>query len=117
MSTGMVSTLIIGALYGDHDGAPSAGESYVFFGRATGFPATFELRSLLPAAGGDGTSGFVLRGIDPVDNSGNSVSHAGDVNGDGIDDFIIGAVGADPNGDPTGGGGAGESYVVFGRAP
>jgi hypothetical protein len=41
------------------------------------------------------------------------VSDAGDVNGDGIDDFIIGAPDhVDPSGNPD----AGRSYVVFGRA-
>jgi hypothetical protein len=40
------------------------------------------------------------------------VSAVGDVNGDGIDDFMISAPLADPGGDST----AGESYVVFGRA-
>jgi hypothetical protein len=39
-----------------------------------------------------------------------SVSSAGDVNGDGFDDLIIGANGADPNGISY----AGQSYVVFG---
>ncbi len=43
------------------------------------------------------------------DFSGRSVSGAGDVNGDGFDDLIIGAWSADPNGY-----GSGESYVVFG---
>jgi len=43
-------------------------------------------------------------------NSGISVSSAGDVNGDVIDDLIIGADGADPNG-----GASGQSYVVFER--
>ena len=52
----------------------------------------FELSSL------DGTNGFVINGIDAGDNSGTSVSAAGDVNGDGIDDIIIGADEADPNG-------------------
>ena len=80
---------------------------------AQSFPATFQLGSLLPAAGGDGTAGFVLKGIDSSDWSGQSVSSAGNVNGDGIDDFIIGAKRADPNGASD----AGESYVVFGRAP
>jgi hypothetical protein len=40
------------------------------------------------------------------------VSDAGDVDGDGIDDLLIGAMYASPNGRDK----AGESYVVFGRA-
>ena len=108
-----IDDLIIGADEADHNGASSAGQSYVVFGRATGFPATFKLSSLLPAEGGDGTAGFVLNGIDATDRSGGSVSNAGDVNGDGIDDLIIGADEADPNGVNN----AGESYVIFGRAP
>ena len=69
----------------------SRGRSYVVFGTAAGFEAELELSSLESANGGDGSAGFVLNGIDPVDKSGNSVSAAGDVNGDGIDDLIIGA--------------------------
>ncbi|WP_048315720.1 integrin alpha, partial [Crocosphaera watsonii] len=38
------------------------------------------------------------------------MSGAGDINGDGFDDIIIGARTADPNGNER----AGESYVVFG---
>ena len=44
------------------------------------------------------------------DGSGFSVSAAGDVDGDGIDDLIIGADDADSNGYESG-----QSYVVFGR--
>ena len=92
----------------------AAGESYVVFGRdprSGDFPAEFELSSLLPANGGDGSAGFVLNGIDAGDSLGRSVSAAGDVNGDGIDDLLIGASRADPGGRSD----AGESYVVFGR--
>ena len=39
----------------------------------------------------DGTNGFRLDGIDAYDDSGCSVAGAGDVNGDGIDDLIVGA--------------------------
>ncbi|MCC5665152.1 integrin alpha [Nostoc sp. CHAB 5784] len=58
----------------------------------------------------NGTNGFFINGIAEGDFSGNSVSNAGDINNDGIDDLIIGAPGADPNGNS----GAGQSYVVFG---
>ena len=46
----------------------------------------------------DGTNGFRLDGIDPYDYSGSSVAGAGDVNGDGFGDIIIGAPGG-PGGD------------------
>ncbi len=55
-----------------------------------------------------GTGGFVINGIDALDHSGVSVSGAGDVNGDGLADLIVGAVGADPGGNAR----AGESYVA-----
>ena len=47
-----------------------------------------------------------------VTHSGRSVSSAGDVNGDGIDDIIIGADYADQDDALD----AGESYVVFGSS-
>ena len=99
-----IDDFIIGATGGDPDNNNNAGESYVIFGTSTGFAASFDLSSL------NGSNGFVLNGIDANDQSGRSVSSAGDVNGDGVDDIIIGA----PFGAPGGTGGAGESYVVFG---
>lgn len=98
--------VIIGAFLADPNGDSSAGESYVVFGRASGFPAAVGLGDL------GGADGFRLDGIDAFDNSGSSVSGAGDVNGDGFDDLIVGAKSADPNADNL----AGESYVVFGKA-
>ncbi|MBD2531319.1 FG-GAP repeat protein [Nostoc flagelliforme FACHB-838] len=97
-----IDDLIIGAPGADLNGDYS-GQSYVVFGSKGGFDAQFNLSTL------NGTNGFTVNGINPSDNSGNSVSNAGDINGDGIDDLIIGATRADPNGD-----GSGQSYVVFG---
>ena len=57
----------------------------------------------------DGSNGFVINGIAAGDGAGH-VSDAGDINDDGIDDFIIGAAGADPNGLSD----AGQTYVIFG---
>jgi hypothetical protein len=71
-------------------------------GGGGGFAAELELSSLLTANGGDGSTGFVLNGIGASDLSGFSVSSAGDVNGDGVDDLIIGAFQADPNGSDSG---------------
>ena len=53
-------------------------------------------------------------GADADDYSGATVSGAGDVNGDGYDDLLIGAFGADGLGNnrPS----AGETYVIFGKA-
>jgi len=68
------------------------------------FGPTFNLSTL------NGSNGFAINGIARGDASGSSVSSAGDVNGDGFDDLIIGAYNADPNGNYS----AGQSYVVFG---
>jgi Ca2+-binding RTX toxin-like protein len=98
--------IIIGAYRGDPGGDANAGESYVVFGKAGGFAASLDLSTL------NGTNGFRIDGIDAGDQAGISVASAGDINGDGFDDIIIGAWLADPGSDTS----AGESYVVFGKA-
>ena len=97
--------LIIGARFADPDGESDAGESYVVYGGASA-PGT---DGVLALSALDGANGFTLTGIDPGDRSGVSVSSAGDVNGDGYDDLIIGVPGAEPNGTRSG-----ETYVVYG---
>jgi len=100
-----VDDLIVGAYYADPNDNTSAGSSYVVFGQTTAFPASLVLSGL------NGSNGFRLDGVAAGDKSGYSVSAAGDINGDGIGDLIVGAYGADPNGNDA----AGSSYVVFGR--
>jgi len=97
-----IDDLLIGAPYADANGTDS-GRSYVVFGGSDQQNATLDLASL------DGSNGFAINGENALDQFGWSVGPAGDLNGDGIDDVVIGAVGADSNGDYSG-----RAYVIFG---
>ncbi|MBN4056081.1 FG-GAP repeat protein, partial [bacterium AH-315-J23] len=57
------------------------------------------------------SQGFIIQGDVAGDQAGYSVSSAGDINGDGFDDLIVGARKGN-----DGGGDAGEAYVIFGSA-
>ena len=93
--------ILIGAHLADPHGSNS-GQSYLVYG-GSAVPGTVELSAL------NGTTGFRLNGISTYDFSGYSVSGAGDVNGDGFDDILIGAPDADPHDLATG-----QSYLVYG---
>ncbi|HET7708930.1 MAG TPA: FG-GAP-like repeat-containing protein [Sphingomicrobium sp.] len=95
--------LIIGAPNSNLGGVDS-GAAYVLFGKASGF-GTIDLSNLAASAG------FVIQGAAAGHNAGFSVSAAGDVNGDGFADIVIGA----PHGG-SGGALSGQAYVIFGKA-
>ena len=102
--------LIIGAPNADPNGVRNSGATYVVFGKSGGFSRTINLSDI---AGGDGSAGFRLDGVGAGDGGiGLSVASAGDVNGDGYDDILIGASIADPNGVSN----SGATYVVFGKS-
>jgi hypothetical protein len=95
--------LIVGAPGADPDALGTEGATYVVFGTAGGFASTFDLSTL------NGLTGFRLDGVAAGDNAGYSVSSAGDVNGDGFDDLIVGAYLAEPGGLESG-----AAFVLFG---
>lgn len=70
----------------------------IIYGADGGFSRTFDIASL------DGSNGFVFG------SAATDLKRAGDVNGDGLPDFIVGNANASPNGLT----GAGVSYVIFG---
>ena len=100
--------MLIGAsrAYAANNNKPNAGETYILFGSASVL-TTIDLANL-------GSDGIRIFGVDASDRSGSSVSNAGDVNGDGFDDVIIGAFFASASGNAKSR--AGDSYVVFGGA-
>lgn len=120
MSTSFRSVSGIGDFNGDKIadiliGAPGAiqadgstfGSSFIVFGKAGGFGKTLDVSAL------NGSNGFRLDDVETATSFGSQVS-AGDINGDGIGDLIIGneLSGADE----TGSNASGAVYVVFGKA-
>ena len=92
--------ILVGALDNDAGGA-EAGQTYLMFGHAGGWALGTDLS----------TSDASFWGEAVADNSGTLVAGAGDVNGDGYDDFLIAAPRSDaalPD--------AGQVYLVLGRA-
>ena len=91
--------LVLGSPWND-DGGTSSGKVYVVFGSGEAWHSTL----------GAGSLSASFLGESAYDEAGTSISAAGDVNGDYIDDLLVGA----PSND-DGGTQAGESYVIFGK--
>jgi hypothetical protein len=100
---------IVGAYLNDDAGA-NTGRAYVVYGHSElGVVSTFYFDHIENGAGAGNAYGFLIDGEIAGDQVGESVANAGDVNGDGFDDFVLGARQADPNGAASG-----RSYVIFG---
>ncbi len=91
--------ILIGALFND-EGNDDAGQTYLILGKASGWGMNTILLFASASFWGEGAG----------DRSGASVACAGDVNGDGYDDMLIGA----PRND-DGGTDAGQTYLILGR--
>ncbi|MFQ5653264.1 MAG: integrin alpha [Planctomycetota bacterium] len=95
--------LLMGAWKADAMGLSNAGRAFILFG-GPGLPGVIDLA-------GAGAAGVVFEGARAGDSAGYAVADLGDFNGDGIDDVVITAEHADPNGSKSG-----EAYVVLGQA-
>jgi len=89
--------ILIGA-WGNDDMGDYAGQAYIILGKATGWAMDTDLSE----------SDASFQGEDTNDDAGRSIAGAGDINGDGYDDIIIGA-----ERDEDGGTGAGQTYIIF----
>ena len=92
--------LVIGAPSA-YNGVDRTGAAYVVYGKKT--TNSIQLSDIAT-----GNGGFVIKGNASSEQSGRSVSNAGDVNGDGLDDILIGAHGND-----DGGADAGKAYLML----
>ncbi|MDQ0463380.1 Ca2+-binding RTX toxin-like protein [Caulobacter ginsengisoli] len=95
-----IADLIVGAPNTGQLGF-STGTAYVIFGKSSGWGVSTSLGTI------GGANGFTIGGQDFFNSLGFSVASAGDVNGDGVTDFLLGA--------PDAGTQTGAGYLVMGH--
>jgi hypothetical protein len=101
-----IDDLIVGGYGFDPPSVTGAGAAVVIFGKTSGW-ADIDLASFI-----SGSAGFWIYGAATDDITGSSVSAAGDINGDGAGDVIIGA----PQANAPGKADSGVSVVLFGHS-
>jgi len=101
-----LSEMIVGEDLAPVNGRAQAGNTYVVFGKTS--TTAVELSDVAKGIGG-----FIVAGSNAHDRNGWSVSAAGDIDGDGLADLIIGAKGESLDRSTVG---AGKAFVVFGSA-
>jgi hypothetical protein len=94
-----------------HNTSNGAGGVFVVFGNRQ-LPSSFQTSDIGATLQGKTVAGVKIPGVSPGDNLGFAVSGAGDINGDSLNDLIIGA----PDAATTGNGRAGAVYVIFGAS-
>ncbi len=99
-----IADVIIGAASSAPKARSGAGSAFVIYGTRTP-PASIDLANIQPS------QGFRIDGPAASGNTGGSVSGAGDINGDGFDDVLVGVPSIDGT-YPTGP--SGRVYLVFG---
>lgn len=82
-------------------GGDYRGQVYLVLGRKGTWPRVLDLLTL------NGSNGSIINGMNVDDHIGDSVSGAGDFNGDGLGDILIGATEGD--------GKRGQTFLIFGR--
>ena len=92
--------LLVGAT-GNDDGGSDAGKAYLILGASLGSTSEIDLS----------LADYSFVGEKSDDYAGRSVSSAGDVDGDGLDDLFVGAFNND-----DGGGHAGKAYLILGAS-
>ena len=95
-----LSDLLVGADYSD-DGGTDAGKTYLILGASLGSASTMDLSQ----------ADYAFVGENASDWSGRAVASAGDVDGDGLSDLLVGANGNDDNGTS-----AGKAYLILGSS-
>jgi hypothetical protein len=103
-----IADLIVGARLANNNGRTDSGSAYVIYGQRAADPADLDLANIATT---QASRGLRIDGAAALDLAGLSVAGAGDINGDGIADLVVGALDASNNGRTE----SGSTYVIYGQ--